>query len=183
MATSGLRCDVGKSRTGLGTGVFCRMQTVEAPVAPSVAAHARGRADRRKPQSLFARQVWFGGRRVAARRASEREGAIVDSHGPLLLVMALAIVTLNLLDAWFTMLFLSYGGRELNPMVDMLLQMGHHPWPFIILKTLGIGIAVVLLALAKNFRSARFGLALVLLGYTVLLGWHLYLYTHLDSAG
>jgi hypothetical protein len=154
------------------------------PVAdPSAKLPLRRQNDRRKEQSIFSRHVWFGGRRVGARRGGENQGLLVDIHGWGLLAVAVAIIGLNLLDAWFTMLFLSYGGRELNPMVDALLQLGYHPWPFIILKTLGIGIAVVLLALAKNFRSARFGLALVLIGYTVLLGWHLYLYTHLDSAG
>lgn len=138
-------------------------------------------ADRRKPQSVFAWHTWFGGRRRTVRREWEREGAIVDVHGPRLLVMAVLIVALNLLDAWFTLLFLSHGGQELNPMVQLMLDLGSHPWPFLIFKTIGIGLAVTLLVLAKNFKPARIGLWIVLVGYTVLLGWHLFLYSHLDS--
>lgn len=136
--------------------------------------------DRRRPQSIWSRYVWFGGRRRAPRRAGEREGAIVDVHGPWLLVVTLAVVALNLLDAHFTLLFLSHGGEELNPLVVRLLQLGSHPWPFLLLKTVGIGAAVVVLALAKNFRPARWGLGIVLVGYSVLLGWHLYLHSLLD---
>jgi len=156
----------------------------QTPQAAGALAHPEDRrhtADRRKPQSVFARHVWFGGRRRTVRRDWEREGAIVDLHGPRLLVMAVAIVALNLLDAWFTLLFLSHGGQEMNPMVQVILDLGHHPWPFLIFKTIGIGLAVTLLVLAKNFRPARIGLWIVLVGYTVLLGWHLFLYAQLDS--
>lgn len=149
--------------------------------AASVVASEPRVHDRRKPATLWSKYVWFGGRRKAARRAEEREGSIVDVHGTGLLIVAVAIVVLNMLDAYFTTLFLSHGGEEVNPLVNWLMQFGGHPWPFILLKTLGIGVAVVLLALAKNFRAARYGLAVVLMGYVALLGWHLYLYAHLDS--
>jgi len=39
---------------------------------------------------------------------------------------------------------------------------------------------VVFLAITKNFLAARIGLVTVLVGYTILLGWHLYLLLHLD---
>ncbi len=154
------------------------------PQAAGALAHEadrRNTADRRKPQSVFAWHVWFGGRRRTVRRDWEREGAIVDVHGPRLLLMAVLIVALNLLDAWFTLLFLSHGGQEMNPLVQIILDLGHHPWPFVIFKTIGIGLAVTLLVLAKNFKPARIGLWIVLVGYTVLLGWHLFLYAQLDS--
>lgn len=130
---------------------------------------------------MFSRHALFGGRRRTVRRLEERAGAFVDVHGARLLVLVLAILALNLLDAWFTLLFLSYGGRELNPMVQAVLDLGGHPWPFVALKTFGIGVACAFLILTKHFRSARIGLWCVFAGYSALLGWHLYLYGMLDA--
>lgn len=125
---------------------------------------------------MFSRYVLRGGRRRHVRRADEREGSFVDVHGPGVLLVVLAIVVLNLLDAYFTLVFLSHGGQELNPLVQMVLESPWHPWPFLLLKTLGIGLAATFLMMAKLFRPARIGMAFVLLGYGVLLGWHLFLY-------
>jgi hypothetical protein len=151
------------------------------PDAP--ADERRGQSDRRhRPTPMWSRFMVSGGRRRTIRRAEEREGAFVDAHGPGILAIALAIIALNLLDAWFTLLFLSHGGKELNPFVQVVLDMGSHPWPFLLLKTIGIGCACAFLVITKNFRPARIGIIAVLIGYTALLGWHLYLLQWLDVA-
>lgn len=131
---------------------------------------------------MWSRYAWFGGRRRSVRRDEEREGSFVDVHGPRMLLLVLTIVALNLLDAWFTLLFLSHGGKELNPVVQAVLDLGGHPWPFLLLKTVGIGLACAFLAMTKHFRPARLGLGFVLVGYAVLLGWHLLLLGWLESA-
>jgi hypothetical protein len=136
----------------------------------------RQSTDRRsRPTPMFSRFMLFGGRRKSIRRDEERDGAFVDVHGPGVLFVVLAIVALNVLDAYFTLLFLSHGGSELNPVVQWVLDSRWHPWPFILLKTFGIGIACAFLMMAKFFRPARLGMAFVLIGYGVLLGWHLFL--------
>jgi Domain of unknown function (DUF5658) len=148
-----------------------------------VGGEQRQLSDRRnRPTPMLSRYVLFGGRRRAVRRDHEREGAFVDVHGPRVLLVAVAIVALNLLDAWFTLLFLSHGGEELNPVVQLVLDLGGHPWPFLLLKTVGIGCACALLVVTKNFRPARWGMAVVLVGYSVLLCWHLFLLQRLDQA-
>jgi len=142
----------------------------------------RRQTDRRhRPTPMFSRYVLFGGRRRHIRRDDEREGAFVDVHGPFVLFVVLAIVALNLMDAFFTLLFLSHGGQELNPVVQWVLDSTWHPWPFILLKTVGIGMACAFLTMAKFFRPARIGLAFVLVGYGVLLGWHLFLLQYLPT--
>ncbi len=136
----------------------------------------RAGGDRRqRPTPMLSRYSLFGGRRRTVRRADEREGAFVDVHGPRILLMVVAILGLNLLDAWFTLLFLSHGGQELNPLVQVVLDLGGHPWPFLLMKTVGIGCLCAFLILTKHFRSARWGLWFVLVGYSVLLAWHLWL--------
>jgi hypothetical protein len=90
-----------------------------------------------------------------------------------LLLAVLGVVLLNLADAFFTLLFLAHGGQEMNPIVDQVLAYGPHV--FILFKTLGIGVCAGFLTLTKNFRAARIGLWIVLIGYSLLLCWHLLL--------
>jgi hypothetical protein len=87
------------------------------------------------------------------------------------------IVLLNVLDAWFTLLYLAHGGHEMNPFVQGILD-----WSvigFLVFKTMGIGLCVAYLALTKNFVAARIGLCVVVAGYLALLGWHLNLLHYL----
>lgn len=136
--------------------------------------HASG--DRRRTVTpMISRYAFFGGNRRAARRRAERDGAFVDTHGTGLFLVVTGVATLNILDAFFTVLFLSYGAKEINPVVQMALDVGI--WWFVILKSVGIGVCLLFLTMTKNFLVSRIGLGIVCVGYTVLLGWHGYLYT------
>ncbi len=148
------------------------------PVAAAVEARFYSGPDRRRrPTPALSRYTFFGGRRRAGgRRAHENDDAFVDVHGPGLFLVVLAVIALNFLDAWFTMFFLSIGGEELNPVMDAVIREG--TLPFILAKSVGIGICVAVLTVAKNFRFARVGLAVVLVGYALLFGWHMWLYAH-----
>jgi Domain of unknown function (DUF5658) len=142
------------------------------PLADTSSAGDRRGGDRRqRPTPMLCRETLFGGRRGNVRRRTERSGSFVDSHGPGLLSLCLLIVLLNVLDAWFTLLYLAHGGREMNPFVQHILD-----WStlgFLAFKTMGIGVCVAYLVLTKNFLAARIGLAVVVAGYLALLGWHL----------
>lgn len=127
---------------------------------------------------MLNRYTFFGGRRRAARREDERWGYIADQHGLVLFLAVVALAVLNIADAFYTMLFLSYGGTELNPFVDWVLRTTGF-WGFLVVKTIGIGLCVGFLTLTKNFRASRIGLVIVLVGYFALLGWHLHLLTRL----
>ena len=160
-----------------GEPVDAARPVVDGPFGP-VPADTWPAVDRRQtPTSPFSRHVWFGGRRRSNAHPMEVEGSFVDQHGPGLFLAVLVVLLLNVLDALFTVYFLSYGGRELNPIMDWVLKFG--VMPFLMVKTVGIGVGVVLLALAKNFRAARFGLGFVMVGYTLLFGWHILLYSWL----
>lgn len=113
------------------------------------------------------------------RRTGAASDTFVDRHGPGLFVVVMVIVGLNILDAFFTIHLLSHGGQELNPVVDMVLQYG--VGPFVFCKSLCIGLCIALLSLTKNFQVARIGLALVFLGYSGLLVWHLHLVSLLQD--
>jgi hypothetical protein len=146
---------------------------------PLLEAIERRFGDRRQaPTPMVSRYTLQGGRRSAVRRAEDDRATFVDLYGGRLFTVALAIVALNLLDAWFTLLFLAQGGQEVNPFVQRVLSLG--PSAFIAFKTFGIGACVVFLAITKNFLAARIGLVTVVTGYSILLGWHLYLLTHVE---
>lgn len=138
--------------------------------------------DRRdRPTPMFSRYAWCGGRRVGPRRLDETEGSYVDIYGPGLFLTVTVIAMLNFLDAFFTVLYLSFGGRELNPIVQHSLDMGM-PW-FIALKSVGIGLCLVFLTMTKNTQFSRFGLAVIFTGYLALICWHGVLYLGLSVNG
>ena len=134
---------------------------------------------RRRPTPMLSWHTLSGGRRRGSRRGAD-EALFVDLHGHLLFAVAASIAALNMLDAFFTLYFLSYGGQELNPIVDWVLRQG--TWWFVGAKSLGIGLCLLFLTLTKNFRTARYGLGVVLVGYTALLGWHLVLLGRIPEA-
>jgi hypothetical protein len=136
----------------------------------------RGPDRRRQPTRMFSRYTFFGGRRRASRRNADVEG-FVDHYGQGLFLVATLIVALNALDAYFTMLYLGLGGEELNPFAQLLIDMG--PAAFITAKTVGIGLCTAFLILVKNFKGAKIGIGIVFGIYTLLLGWHFYLWAHI----
>ena len=141
----------------------------------------RGWEDRRgEPTPLLCRYTILGGRRRGGRRGGEILGVFVDQHGLGLFSVGLMIIALNILDAWFTILLLTYGGEEMNPVVRGVLSLGLAP--FIAVKSLGIGVCLAFLTITKNFPISRIGMSIVLVGYLALLVWHLYLVGSLDLA-
>jgi hypothetical protein len=145
-----------------------------APPIPLVGWDDRRSPDRRScPTPAFSWHVWFGGRRLGPRRRADDPYGFADQHGWSLFLVVTAVAALNIVDAYFTVLFLSHGGVELNPLIDFVLTQG--TWPFLLVKSLGIGVCLVFLTLTKSFRASRIGLGVVLVGYLLLLCWHLYL--------
>ncbi len=135
----------------------------------------RSQTDRRRqPTPMLSRYTFFGGRREGGRRSEEDRNIFVDRYGQGLFLASAFVLLLNLLDAFFTLFYLSYGGKELNPVAQFLLDVG--PEAFLLAKTLGIGVCVAYLVLVSRFKGAKLGLAVVLSLYTALLGWHLFLF-------
>ncbi len=128
---------------------------------------------------MLSRYVFGAGRRRDFRRGGESHASFVDTHGAGLFAVITAIAMLNILDALFTVLFLSCGGREVNPVVQFTLDSGL--WVFVVFKSLGIGACLLVLTLTKNFRFSRFGLGVIFFGYLTLLGWHAFLYTQIPE--
>ena len=135
----------------------------------------RQEPDRRKRStSLFSRYC-LNGRRRAARRANELRNSYVDRYDAPIAAAALLIVILSILDAFYTLTFLSKGGRELNPVAQSFIDFG--PRSFVVMKGIVTGTCVLFLIVHKNFSFVKHVLTLVLSFYTMLLFYHLYLHS------
>jgi hypothetical protein len=142
----------------------------------SESAISRERRDapdrRRNPTRAISRYTFFG-RRQAFRREGESRNAYVDRYSPAMMIALVMILGLCILDALFTLLYIQRGGTELNPVMALALESG--VMTFLTIK-IGLTIAGILfLCLHKNFRLVRPLIGGVLVLYTLLLGYHLYL--------
>ncbi len=108
-------------------------------------------------------------RRSRGRRIEDR-ASYVDRYSRRDVALILAVFLLNVGDAFFTMLWLDRGGKEANPVMDFLLDIG--PTAFLIQKCVVVGIWLVVLLVHKNFRFARLGIYISLAAYLGLILVH-----------
>jgi hypothetical protein len=141
----------------------------------SEARERRAGADRRGRRTPMLSRFLFRGRRAGGRRTGEREQIYVDRPGGWVAVAFASLVTLSLLDAWFTLDLLSQGATEANPVMAYALTFGDRV--FLAVKTVVTVLGAGFLCLHKNWPLGRMCLGLALGGYTALLGYHLYAQT------
>jgi len=142
------------------------------PVASPPPEPARSGVDRReRPTPMFSRYLLFG-RRRGGRRDGERERIYVDRVGPRVTVAFFAVTLLSLADAYLTLYELSRGATEANPIMRAALDLGNGG--FVLVKTLMTVLGAAFLALHKTWPLGRACLAIAVVGYLALMGWHLY---------
>ena len=71
-------------------------------------------------------------------------------------LIVIAILLLNVFDAFFTLIWLHGGGAEGNPVMAWLIDLGIGP--FLVQKCFIVGGSLLMLVAHKNFRLARIGL-------------------------
>lgn len=113
---------------------------------------------------------FFTPQRRARGRRAEDVRSYVDRYTRRDVLLVMSIFLLNVGDAFFTMLWLSRGGREANPVMDFFLDIG--PWAFLAQKCLVVGFWLLILLVHKNFRFARIGLYASLVVYALLMILH-----------
>ena len=151
------------------------MTEARSSIPPSDGAARRRVLDRRQaPTPRVSAFSFFHGRRSSVRRDYEREGSFVDLHGFRLWCLVLWIALMNVGDSYFTLLHLQSGGIELNPMARVLLGTGRES--FVLVKSIFIGLALVVLCIHKNFFLARIGIWTAAGTYTMLVLYHLTLF-------
>lgn len=114
----------------------------------------------------------FSGRREMNRRAADpQSGYYVDVYSSRLFAVLVLIVVFSLLDAVCTYTYVTTGtGRELNPIMEVLLDQGasaFFPYKFV-LTALG----VIVLCLHKNFSLVRSMISLIFFLYVLVTLYH-----------
>ncbi|HUG44825.1 MAG TPA: DUF5658 family protein, partial [Acidobacteriota bacterium] len=86
----------------------------------------RTRGDRRAAAAHPLTLVGFRHRRRGRvrRKSDERFHYYLDRYPAQIVVMLIVLLFLSLTDAYITLYLLDRGGRELNPVMDLLLQQG-----------------------------------------------------------
>lgn len=114
-------------------------------------------------------------RRRAGRRSDDHY-SVIDWHAPRVLALVLGILGLCMLDAAMTIVLLSHGARELNPVMALFLP--HNLFGFAAAKLTLTGAGVCVLVACSRMRlfrrvSGEFFLYAALTAYSVLIAYEL----------
>jgi len=119
------------------------------------------------------------GRRKGERRIENKGKAVyVDSYPGYLMLCSIAILLLSIMDAFLTLKILAHGGEELNWFMAVLIDKGIEQ--FIVFKMALTSLALVILVIHNNYQITRFIRIrhikyMILSGYSLLIGYELYL--------
>ena len=107
---------------------------------------------------------------MSGRRGGENQDTYVDRYEARDVWLVLGVFLLNVLDALCTMVWLSRGGSEGNPIMELALEAGDAV--FLFQKCFLAGGWLLLLLVHKNFRIARVGLWVLFVIYGALALYH-----------
>ena len=134
--------------------------------------------DRRKePTPGLSRYTFFGRRNTFRRKAEQQRGGYVDRYSSSLLFFLVAIVGLNVLDAFFTMMILDLKGWEANPVVRSVISL--YGTKFWIWKFSIVSVSLALLCLHSRFRFVKGMIIAVGCLYVVVVAYQMFLLLHL----
>lgn len=101
--------------------------------AGHICVERRGGKDRRSRRSPILDQIRGKGRRKTSRRVEDRKRIVLlDRYPRSLFTGTLLVLILSLVDAALTLVLLSEGAKELNPV--MLYYLSHGPTVFLLVK-------------------------------------------------
>jgi hypothetical protein len=129
--------------------------------------------DRRARPTALRSALRIRGRRRGFRRAGEGRNAYVDCPAPRSVLLVGLVLMGSLFDAYMTLVHIQYGGSEANPFMALALALG--PTVFVGIKMGLTGAGAWFLAAHQYFPLAYKGLHGLVLGYGMLLVYHLML--------
>jgi len=153
--------------------------------APGVPQCRRERDRRRRPVAAFIYGN-FRPRRRDARRSNDHHHFLFDWHEPHVLYVALAVLLLSCTDALFTLNLLKLGANEANALMDSILTRGVEAFVAVKIGMTAISVVVLVAAARRKFfglfRVVRL-LQLICLGYLVLIGYEIWMFSMLFGVG
>jgi len=113
-----------------------------------------GRRKRKKPGLKY---MLFGGRKKMIRRNDDQQQMIIlDSYSPGLLAFVLIILTLSLIDGFFTLHVTDHGASEANPVMAYFLNLS--PWAFMSVKYFLTTLSVICFLILNNLQIKPLGI-------------------------
>ncbi len=128
---------------------------------------------RRQPTPGLSRYTFFGRRRTVRRKSERLGGSYVDRYSASLFFFLVAIVGLNVLDAFLTLLILDLKGWEVNPVVRSVISI--YGTKFWIWKFSIVSVSLVLLCLHSRFGLVREMIIAVSCLYTAVVAYQIFL--------
>ena len=132
--------------------------------------------DRRKqPTPGLSRYTLFGRRRRFRRKSDRERGGYIDCYNAGLFIILILIASLNILDSFFTMIVLTDGGWEVNPIVRSVIEScgdGFWVWKFFL-----VSFSLILLGLHSNFGHVRTAINALCFIYIAVVLYQIFLIT------
>jgi hypothetical protein len=149
-------------------------------IISSTGVERRSSRDRRQRQISIFKKLFYRGLRESTRRAEDRNGIIVfDRYKPSLVVSIIIVLSLSLLDALLTLILLSHGAKELNPVMRYYLN--HVTLAFIFVKYGLTVLPMLIILFAKEALITRYRINIGIIFYAIItcfgtvIAWELYL--------
>jgi len=137
-------------------------------------AEKRSSDDRRQERGRPGFRYLLMGRRKRPRRVEEQQpNFYAEVYGLRIFFAALLLVFLSMMDATFTLFHVGRGAQEINPGMNLLLQLGETEFFYVKYSITCIG--VLFLSIHKNFLYVKKILLFLILIYILVISWHLYL--------
>ncbi len=129
------------------------------------------RLDRRVRRTPVFSRYWLRGRRRGSRRGGDEGQVYVDRYTGYEWGLAVSVVSLSVCDLILTLVYLSLGGEEGNPIMQRLLD--HSEGAFIGVKCAVSLVGAIVLLVHVRFRRARASLTGLVVLYVALIIYHL----------
>jgi hypothetical protein len=168
-----------KSTDRLGIPLNKELSLKKSGTIPYAGLERRCGKDRRSHSPPLLQKLFAKGRRKSSRRVEDRRRIVLfDRYPRPLFIGTLAVLILSLLDAALTLVLLSQGAIELNPV--MLYYLGHGPMIFLFVKYGLTVLSVFIVVVSYDALIQRYLIGSKLLPlFAILFGgvvvWELYL--------
>jgi len=131
---------------------------------------------RKQPTPALSRYTFLGQRKRFRRKIDQQKGGYVDRYSSRLFFFLVLIISLNILDAFLTMIIIELNGVELNPVVLSVMHLyGDKFWVW---KFALVSFCSILLCLHIRFGRAKVAVASISLIYLVVVLYQVFLITY-----
>ena len=158
---------------------MARNTTGEQPQGIPLQERRSGRDRRGTPRTTLRSLLWGGRREVIRRREDRQRRVYVDRYQQSQFGVIVLILFLSVTDAILTLLLISHGAVEINPIMAFYLGLGPYPFMFVKYAMTSTGLVVLVVFQRRFLKSLRMSagafLYVVLAAFLGVVSWEIYL--------